>query len=70
MKFFATTVCFFLLLNIGRSQPYVFYQGDSIIVKTLDSPSVHIDSFPISEKKSTTLQSILQITPPGIFLCN
>jgi len=32
------------------AQPYVFYNGNNIIVKTLDSPSVHIDSFAAGEK--------------------
>ncbi|MEO5581410.1 MAG: metallophosphoesterase [Saprospiraceae bacterium] len=47
----------------GQSQvdgPYVFYKRDKILVKTIlsqdDIKSVHIDSFPTSQKKNITLQ--------------
>ena len=38
------------------AQPYVFYKQDKIIVATLDSPTVNIETFPLSEKGKHSVQ--------------
>jgi len=51
---FATVLI--VLVQQMTAQPYVFYKRNKIIVATLDSPAVNIESFPLSEKENHTVQ--------------
>ncbi|MCW3120021.1 MAG: metallophosphoesterase [Chitinophagaceae bacterium] len=56
MKRILVATVLIVLVQQMTAQPYVFYKRKKIIVATLDSPAVNIESFPLSEKEKHTVQ--------------
>ena len=52
---FLLTIFWFAFLQQTFAQPYVFYKGKQIIVKTLDSNIVNTEVFPVSEKEQVSV---------------